>query len=54
MFFLKNQDLEKDRIGATIAFKRILLDVIYNEGKIQGIISSLEKKTKKIFKEVSM
>ena len=47
VFFLKNQDLEKDCIGATIAFKRVLLDVIYNDGKIQKIITSLEKKTKK-------
>lgn len=47
VFFLKNQDLEKDHIGATIAFKRVLLDVIYNEGKIQKIITSLKKKTKK-------
>ncbi len=50
VFFLKNQDLEKDRVGATVAFKRILLDAIYNDGKIQRIIPSLEKQTRKALK----
>ena len=50
VFFLKNRDLEKDHIGTTEAFKRILLDIIYNDGKIQEIIPSLEKKTRKSIK----
>lgn len=50
VFFLKNFDLEESRLAATEGFKRILLDAIYNGGKIQTIFSKLDKMQKKSLK----
>ena len=37
MFFLKNDDLVKNKTSAIQGFERLILDAIYNGGKIQEL-----------------
>lgn len=50
VFYLKHADLEKERNSATAGFNRLLLDAIYNDGKIQTIISHLDKRIQRQIK----
>ena len=50
MFFLKNTDLKQHDAAVLEGFRRILLDAIYNEGKVQEIFRNLEKKKRKSLK----
>ena len=43
MFFLKNFDLEEHRISAMQGFEHLILDAIYNSGKIQEIYKEMKK-----------
>lgn len=47
MFFLKNIDLEANRISAVQGFERLLLDAIYNDGLVQEIHKNMEKPVRK-------
>lgn len=51
MFFLKNFDLEEHRISAIQGFEHLILDAIYNSGKIQEIYKEMKKykKVKRFF-----
>lgn len=51
MFFLKNFDLEEHRISAMQGFEHLILDAIYNSGKIQEIYKEMKKykKVKRFF-----
>lgn len=40
----------KDDNAAVVAFKRLFLDAIYNEGKIQGVYQNMTKKVCRFFK----
>lgn len=44
MFFLKNMDLQSERISAMQGFERLILDAIYNSGKIQELHLKISKK----------
>lgn len=50
MFFIKNVDLTDNKSAAIQGFERIVLDAIYNEGKIQSLYLKMNKKVKKFFK----
>ena len=43
MFFLKNSDLEEHRIAAVQGFEHLILDAIYNNGKIQNLYKNMAK-----------
>lgn len=43
MFLLKNFDLEENRKSAIQGFERLILDAIFNSGKIQEIYNEMEK-----------
>ncbi len=47
MFFLKNMDLQSERISAMQGFERLILDAIYNSGKIQELHLKISKKAKR-------
>lgn len=47
MFFLKNIDLEANRISAVQGFERLLLDAIYNDGLVQEIHKNMGKPVRK-------
>lgn len=51
MFFLKNLDLEENRISAIQGFERLILDAIFNSGKIQEIYEKMKsyKKVRRFF-----
>lgn len=51
MFFLKNIDLEENRQSAVQGFEHLILDAIYNSGKIQEIYSNMKqnKKVRRFF-----
>lgn len=49
MFFLKNIDIKSERISAIQGFERVILDAIYNSGKIQELYLKMPKKAKKFF-----
>ena len=44
MFFLKNADLTNNKNLATQGFEHLILDGIYNEGKIQNLYLKIPKK----------
>lgn len=44
-------DAEKDSGSAEIGFKRLFLDAIYNDGKIQNVYQNMGKKVCRFFKE---
>jgi hypothetical protein len=46
MFFLKNLDLEENRKSAIQGFERLILDAIFNSGKIQEIYNEMKKHKK--------
>lgn len=50
VFFLKNKDLSNYNIGVVQGFKELLLDGIYNDGKIQEIYQNMNKQVKSFFK----
>lgn len=52
MFLLKNVDLEEYRTSAVQGFERLILDAIYNSGKIQEIYEGMKnyKRVKAFFK----
>ena len=43
MFFLKNSDLEEHRIAAVQGFGHLILDAIFNNGKIQNLYKNMAK-----------
>lgn len=43
-------DAEKDRGSAEVGFKRLFLDAIYNDGKIQNVYQNMSKKVCRFFK----
>lgn len=47
MFFLKNMDLQSERISAIQGFERLILDAIYNSGKIQELYLKMSKEAKR-------
>lgn len=49
-FFLKDKDLSNYNIGVVQGFKELLLDGIYNDGKIQEIYQNMNKQVKSFFK----
>lgn len=51
MFFARNYDLRDKKISAIQGFERLMLDAIYNNGKIQYLYKNVPKKTKKFFKD---
>lgn len=51
MFFLKNIDLEENRISAVQGFERLLLDAIYNDGFVQNIHAQMNKQVKKFLRQ---
>lgn len=46
MFFLKNDDLRENMEGAIQGFERLVLDAIYNDGKIQKLYLNVSKSKK--------
>ncbi len=50
MFFLKNNDLTDNKSAAIQGFERLILDAIYNGGKIQDLFKGMPKKVKHFFK----
>ena len=46
MFFLKNFDLEENRQSAIQGFERLILDAIFNSGKIQEIYKKMKQNKK--------
>lgn len=51
MFFLKNNDLEENRISAVQGFERLLLDAIFNDGLIQDIYKKMPKSVMKYLRK---
>lgn len=51
MFFLKNVDLEENRISAVQGFERLLLDAIYNDGLVQEIYKNMGKPVLKYLRQ---
>lgn len=49
MFFLKNSDLGDQESASKEGFERLILDAIYNEGKIQEIYKNMGKSVKRYF-----
>ena len=49
MFFLKNDDLVKNKTSAIQGFERLILDAIYNGGKIQELYLKMPKKVKQFY-----
>lgn len=50
-FFLKNDDLVANKEAAIVGFERLILDAIYNDGKIQELYKKIDnKKVIKYFK----
>lgn len=49
LFFLENTDLERDKRGAIQAFEQLLLDAIFNDGKIQELYTKMNKQVKRFF-----
>lgn len=49
MFFLKNNDLTENKSAAIQGFERLILDAIYNGGKIQDLFKRMPKKAKRFF-----
>ena len=51
MYFLL-YDVDKEAKAAGVAFKRLFLDAIYNEGKIQNIYQNMSKKVRHFLKDL--
>lgn len=51
MFFLKYNDIEANLIASKQGFKKLILDGIYNEGKIQELYRNIPKKANKKVKK---
>ena len=51
LFFLKNKDIESERIGAVHGFEYLILDAIYNGSKIQDLHRKMNKRVKQFFKK---
>lgn len=49
MFFLKNPDLTENTSAAIQGFERLILDAIYNGGKIQDLFKQMPKSAKRFF-----
>lgn len=49
MFFLKNADLVENKTLAIQGFERLILDAIYNGGKIQELYLKMSKKVKRFY-----
>lgn len=49
MFFLKNNDLTDGKSAAIQGFERLILDAIYNGGKIQELYKQIPRKIKRFF-----
>ncbi|MBR9649446.1 hypothetical protein [Clostridium tyrobutyricum] len=49
MFFLKNNDIFKNLTASKQGFERLILDGIYNDGKVQNIYKNIPQKIKKFF-----
>jgi hypothetical protein len=49
MFFLRNSDLADNTTSAKQGFERLILDAIYNGGKIQELYLSMPKRAKNFF-----
>lgn len=49
MFFQKNLDIKEAKRAAVQGFERLILDAIYNNGKIQNLHKKMNKKVRKFF-----
>ncbi len=49
IYYLDNKDLIENESGAIQGFERLVLDAIYNDGKIQELFQNIPKKAKKFF-----
>lgn len=49
MFFLKSKDLADNKSAGIQGFERLILDAIYNGGKIQDLYKEMPKKVKQFF-----
>ncbi|MBR6622887.1 MAG: hypothetical protein IKK91_03165 [Ruminococcus sp.] len=49
VFFLKNNDLTDNKTAAIQGFERLILDAIYNGGKIQELFKKMPRKVKRFF-----
>lgn len=49
LFFLENADLEDNRKAAVQGFEQLLLDAIFNDGKIQELYTKMNNQVKKYF-----
>ena len=49
IFFIKNNDLIENKPAAVRGFEMLVLDAIYNDGKIQELFQKIPKKAKKFF-----
>lgn len=49
LFYAKNPDLLSQRVASKQGLERIVLDAIYNDGRIQNIYSSMSKRVRKYF-----
>lgn len=49
MFFLKHEDIASNSTAAIQGFERLVLDAIYNEGKIQELFTRIPTKAKEFF-----
>lgn len=49
MFFKKNDDLKENSTSAIQGFEKLILDAIYNSGKIQELYLKMPKKAKRFF-----
>lgn len=49
MFFEKNIDIKEKRCAAIQGFERLILDAIYNDGKIQVLYKNMNRKVRKFF-----
>lgn len=49
MYFLKNSDISDNLIASKQGFERLILDGIYNGGKLQEVYKKMPKKVKKFF-----
>lgn len=50
VFYMKHKDLLEEQGLAKVGFQRVVLDAIYNEGRIESIFSGLTKQKKKALK----
>ncbi len=50
LFFLKNSDLKENAKAAKVGFERLILDGIYNDGRLQEVHEKMGRKVRKFFR----